>query len=181
MTKQDGLPSTSILATCDANNVIVNGVNLTNPYADANNVNCAVADNNNLYINPQGGDIAVVASQSEFNLGGTCNEGGFASNQITWTLKYNGTMVRNSGMVFNNQTWNGQCVNGKFILTVNLSYSASTGPAEDPYSRTGLMEPTTGTYQAYTMDITIVGFDTSGTAHVNTIYGVRTINLNPLQ
>jgi hypothetical protein len=187
MAKTDGLPSNSILATCDANNVVINGVNVTNPNADINNTNCAVADNNNLYINPQGGDIAVSAGMADFNIGGTCNDGGYVSNQITWTLKYNGTMVRNSGMKYNDQTWNGQCVNAKFLMEVHLGYSTAAapagdivGPADDPHNRTGLLEPTTGTRQAYTMDVTIVGFDSAGTAHVNTIYGLRVVNLNPL-
>lgn len=180
MAKQDGFSTTSILATCDPNNMVINGVNITNPIADATNVNCAVADQNNLSINPRGGDIAVAASVADFNIGGSCNEGGFVYNQITWTLKSEGVMVRNSGMIYNNQTWNGQCINGQFNLVVHLAYSSSTGPAEDPNNRTGLYLPSVGAQRAYTLDITIIGFDASGTAHINTIYGLRTINLNPI-
>lgn len=180
MANTNGFNSNSILSTCDPNNIIVNGTNQTNPNADVNNVNCAVADGNNLQINPQGGDIAVAANQADFNVAGTCNEGGYPSNAVSWTLKYNNVMVRNSGMIFQNQSWNGQCINGRFSLYVNLSYTSSLGPAEDPNNRTGLSEPTTGTRQPYTLDISIVGFDANGVPHINNIFGVRTINLNPL-
>src|SRR5262245_23269190 len=77
----------NILGQCDPSGV-------TNPNADSNNINCAVPDKNNISINP-GGDQSITANQADFDVGGTCNDGGFPVNQITWQMKNSaGTVVR---------------------------------------------------------------------------------------
>jgi hypothetical protein len=156
-----------LLATCDAPGV-------TNTAADINNVNCAVPDANNLQIDPV--DVPpLTANQADFNVAGNCNGGGFPNNVIYWTLKDSkGIARRNSGMIFNNQSWNGQCVKGKFTLYIEL-----IAISEDNNNRTGLLDPTTGTRNSYTLDLSIVGFDSQGNGHPNNVFGARTLTLTP--
>jgi hypothetical protein len=162
-----GLMNGNILGQCDPSGI-------TNPNADINNINCGVADKNNISLNP-GGDQAITSSQGDFDVGGTCNAGGFPVNVITWQLKNSaGTVVRNSGMIFNNQQWNGQCITGKFHLYIVL-----VPLTEDNNDRTGLKDPTLGTRSFYTLTMTLTGYDSTGTAQNNNVFGVRTINLTP--
>lgn len=138
------------------------------------NTDCTVSDNNNLQINPQGGDIGVNAGLTDFNIGGYCNNGAYPSNIVTWTLKLNNVPVRNSGMTENGQTWNMECTSGGFTGRVFLE-----AVAEDNVNRTGLYNPSTGSRTGYTLDITIYGRDLSGVLHQNTVNGTRTLNLFP--
>lgn len=138
------------------------------------NTDCAISDNNNLQVNPQGGDIPVNASLTDFNASGFCNDGAYPSNVITWTLKLNNSPVRNSGMTENGQPWNTQCVEGQFVTRVFLE-----AIPEDNVNRTGLYNPTTGTRTAYTLDVSIYGRDAQGNLHQNIVNGTRTINLFP--
>ncbi len=67
----------------------------------------------------------VAANVGEFNIGGDCNEGGFADNIIRWELYYNNARVRDSGMTgmilsSPSASVNSRCINGRFLLYVNL-------------------------------------------------------------
>jgi len=97
----------------------------------------------------------VPANLTEWNLGGDCNEGGFPSNVIRWELILNGTMVRHSGMlgmVPGSVSVHSKCVNGRFLLYINLS-----AIPEDPVNRTGLMTGAGTNRAAYDLYIEIYG------------------------
>ncbi|NJL25566.1 MAG: hypothetical protein HC902_10600 [Calothrix sp. SM1_5_4] len=83
-------------------------------------------------------EYSVPANLTEWNLGGECNEGGYKYNYIRWELHLYGQMVRHSGMaVANGGNADARCVNGRFLIYVNLA-----SIAEDPVNRTGLSNGT---------------------------------------
>jgi len=138
---------------------------------------CVVRTNTNLKISPLPGDnFPVNATLQAFNIGGDCNEAGYSNHQIVWSLKYNGNVVRTSGMKVHDKTWNSTCVNGKFRIYVNLS---SIG--EDPVDRTGLMYGNGTNRAAYELQLEILAQDGSGAWLRNVNQGgVSTVALVPL-
>jgi|GEM_PF-1981629 len=105
-----------------------------------------------------GNDYGVPAGLTEWNLGGDCNEGGYPSNYIRWELYLNGTLVRHSGMLgmAGSNPVHSRCVNGRFLLYVNLS-----SIAEDPVNRSGLMYGSGTNRAAYDLWIEIYGQKTA--------------------
>lgn len=98
--------------------------------------NCIVPNPNNVGITAHllNGTESILPSESEFNIGGDCNEGGYPYNDIHWDLMVNGQSVRNSSMqVAGGYTAESKCVNGRFLVYVNLG----TIPG-DSANRTGL-------------------------------------------
>lgn len=74
----------------------------------------------NLKITPvldNSGTFYVNSKVSAFNLGGTCNEGGFPSNTVKWELLRNNAVVRSSDSLGQAVS---SCKNGRFYLYVNL-------------------------------------------------------------
>src|SRR5690606_939374 len=58
---------------------------------------CVVETNLNLKVQPLPVDnFPVTAALAAFNIGGECNEAGFATNRIIWSLKRNNATVRTS-------------------------------------------------------------------------------------
>ena len=132
-----------------------------------------------LTANVSGGQYGVTAVQREFNIGGDCNEGGYPANEIRWELALNGNVVRNSsyaGLVAGGGPALSQCVNGRYMIYVNLS-----SIAQDPVDRVGLRIASSGaTRGAYTLDIQIISKDQMGGTHTNTIEAKKRIFLSPL-
>ncbi len=133
-------------------------------------------DNLSLKVNLGGGtEYSVPANLSEFNLGGDCNEGGFPFNTIRWELYLNNVKVRDSGMLGiagGNKTAHSQCINGRFLLYVNLNPIA-----EDNVNRTGLSNGTSGR-SPYDLWIEIYGQETqNGPAKRNTLKGRVRVSL----
>lgn len=168
-TPDTNMPST-LLSACDpATSTQLNDPNYVP------NTNCALADQQDLMINPMGGDQNISAGQADFDVSGTCNGSGYVRNVISWQLELQNVMVRSSAMIYNGQSWNTQCINGQFIAYVFL------GPiTEDNNDRTGLWAPSLGIRSSYTLVLTITGFDQNGAPYVNIVNGIRTINLNPM-
>lgn len=120
---------------------------------------CVDPNVDNLKITPHlaNGELSVPANLSEFNVGGDCNEGGFPNNTVRWELSLNGVVVRHSGMgVAAGQPANSRCVNGRFLLYVNLSPIT-----EDPVDRSGLLSGG-GVRSAYNLNVIILGQDAAG-------------------
>ena len=100
---------------------------------------CVSPNVDNLKITPvvgNTGSYPVNHTASAFNIGGTCNEGGFSSNVVTWELLQNGVPVRSSESNVTQtgaNSWgpaNSKCVNGHFALFVNIGPDQSgTNPA----------------------------------------------------
>lgn len=101
-----------------------------------------------------GSQYDVPTGLAEWNLGGDCNEGGYPHNTIRWELKLNGTTVRHSGMtgMSGNTPVNSRCVNGRFLLYINLS-----SIPQDPVNRTGLMTGAGSPRTSYDLYVEIVG------------------------
>lgn len=130
-----------------------------------------------LTANVPGSQFGVTAPQREFNIGGDCNEGGYPSNEIRWELGLNGAMVRNStfaGLVPDGGTANSQCVNGRYMIYVNLS-----NIPQDPVDRVGL-RTSGGVRSSYTLDIQLFSKDKTGGSHTETINAKKRVILMPL-
>lgn len=153
------------------------------------NESCVTPTLANLAINvniPTGGsDFSVQSGLIDFNLGGDCNEGGFPYNTIKWELWLpTGVMVRNSDMpgsgssAGGSQTANSQCVNGRFMIYVNLNNRVSG----DPVSRLGLINPQAGGQRTnYDLYIQIYGQTIPGGPIQSNQIGARTrVSLNPI-
>ena len=138
---------------------------------------CVVKSNLSLKVDPLPKDnFPVTASLQAFNVGGTCNEGGYPNHQIVWQLKLNGNVVRTSAMQVHGKTWNSTCVNGKFRLYVNL-----TSIGEDAVNRTGLMYGNGTTRASYELSVEMMAQDSSGVWLRNTNQGgVKAVALVPL-
>lgn len=150
--------------------------NLINAWnAPPPNTDCSKQDHQNLAIQPTGGDINVTSGMADFNIAGSCNEGAYALNVISWQLKLDGVLKRHSGMIYNGQAWNATCHNGQFLLYINLGLIT-----EDPNNRTGLYAPEQGIRTQYSIDLIITGYDNNGQPYQNQVNGFQTINLNPL-
>jgi hypothetical protein len=94
---------------------------------------------------------------AEFNIGGDCNEGGFALNTIRWELFLNGRKVRDSGMLgmiasSPSLNVNSRCINGRFLIYVNLN-----SIPEDPVNRAGLMIGSGSSRSSYDLYIEVYG------------------------
>jgi hypothetical protein len=133
------------------------------------NSSCVLESADNLRINVNLGDgqYSVPGTYTEFNLGGDCNEGGFARNYIHWDLiDKDGRIVRHSGMqIAAGITAETQCVNGRFTLYVVLTPLPINNA--DPYDRTGLLMPN-GLHAAYNLRVTI--FASSSTTGAQSSY-----------
>ncbi|MBX3022291.1 MAG: hypothetical protein KF799_11515 [Bdellovibrionales bacterium] len=148
-------------------------------------VNCVTEDCvtptlENLEITPNlggGSEYAVPANLTEWNLGGDCNEGGFAYNVIVWELYLNGTKVRDSGMTGmagGNSTVNSRCINGRYLLYFNMS-----AISQDNVNRTGLN--TGSTRSQYDLYVEIIGQATyNGSGQRNPLKARRHISLVPI-
>lgn len=123
-----------------------------------------------------GAEYAVSQSLMEINLGGDCNEGGFASNVITWELYLNGTKVRDSNMLgmAGQSPVNSRCINGRFLLYMNLGAIAN-----DPVNRTGLNTGLGGRGQ-YDLFVEVIGQDLNGPPQRNPLKGRSHITLVPV-
>lgn len=142
-------------------------------------VGCVTPTTENLKVvaNLNGGQFPVPANLTEFNIGGDCNEGGFPYNTIRWELiDSSGVTRRTSAMtgMAGNQPVDSQCVNGRFLIYVNLG-----AITEDPVNRTGLMNGSVRT--SYSLRITIYGQSTPGGAFVpNPAQGSTTVTLQAI-
>lgn len=123
------------------------------------------------------GDFGVHAALTEFNIGGDCNEGGFADNDVAWTLLLNGSPVRNSTMsgLAGTGPALSKCVNGRFMIYINLAAIAS-----DNVNRTGLRTGVGTTRSTYGVRINITSKDGLGVNHTNSTFGLNNIFLVPL-
>lgn len=105
--------------------------------------NCIVPDQSIMAVTPHlasSGDEGITAALSEFNIGGDCNEGGYPYNTIRWELVLNGAVVRTSDMpVAGGAPANSKCINGRFLIYVNLAALTSG----DTVNRTGLANGST--------------------------------------
>jgi hypothetical protein len=138
----------------------------------AANVNCALPNQRNLAITPSRSSITINGGIADFNIGGSCNPGGFPNNQVTWVLQLNNVQVRNSG--YSGTTGSTVCKNGMFSMVVTL------GPiVEDYVNRTGLSNGA-GFAVPYTLLIQITGYDINNQAYQNQLNGNYTVNLFPL-
>ncbi len=109
--------------------------------------------------NLTGNLFVVKAGLAEFNIGGDCNEGGYPSNTIHWDLYLNGNRVRHSAMLINGtSTAESICVNGRFLIYVNLA-ALRTG---DPVDRTGLKTGNGTERSAYDLYLEIYGHNLDG-------------------
>lgn len=125
--------------------------------------NCVIADSTLLSVTPHlvsTGAYGVTAGLSEFNLGGDCNEGGYAANTIRWELMLNGKVVRTSDMpVAGGASANSKCINGRFLIYVNLAAL----PSGDLVNRTGLANGSGGR-SSYDLWINLYGQSAAGGA-----------------
>lgn len=141
---------------------------------------CIAAKDENINIKVNhSGDMLVTSSLSEFNVAGDCNEGGFQDNMIRWELSVNGgPVLRHSGMsnlVTGGGSANGKCVNGRYMLYINLA-----SVPQDPVNRTGLRTGSGTTRATYSLDVKIVSYDNSGQQHNNVSGGSNRLFLAPL-
>ncbi len=124
---------------------------------------CITAKSANLNITPHvgaAGEYGVPPALSEFNIGGDCNEGGYPVNTVRWELWLNGAIVRDSGMpVAGTANGNSRCINGRFLVYVNLAPLTSG----DTTNRTGLANGQGGR-SAYDLWIEIYGQTSVGSA-----------------
>lgn len=139
---------------------------------------CISPDESLLAVKPNlfSGEINITAAITEFNVGGDCNEGAYPANRIRWELQnQSGATVRHSGMkVAGGATADSQCVNGRFLLYVNLAAIGS----EDPNNRTGLLNG--ASRQPYNLIIKIEGQEVAGgPLSTNTLSGRTVIPLIP--
>lgn len=113
---------------------------------------CVTPTADNLKITPhlQNGEYDVPANLSEFNIGGDCNEGGYPFNKIHWELSLNGVVVRNSSETIAGGPADTTCVNGRFLIYVNLA-----AIPEDNVDRTGLSTGAGRT--SYSLNVYIYG------------------------
>lgn len=164
---------------CGVYEANVNDANSVVPDLDVceSQTECVVKTNANLKIQPLPVDnFPVPASLIAFNIGGDCNEAGFSTQRITWSLKYNNTVVRTSNMLIDGKSWNAECVNGKFRLYVNLK---SIG--QDPVDRTGLKFGASTARAAYVLDVEMLAQDASGAWLRNINHGgFKQVHLVPL-
>jgi hypothetical protein len=138
---------------------------------------CISTNVDNLKITPHlgNGEYAVPANISDFNLGGDCNEGGFPYNTIRWELVLNGVVVRHSGMgVAGGQPANTRCVNGRYLLYVNLAPIS-----EDNVDRTGL-QTGNGVRAAYELNVVIYGQQSQSGSVYQSTQGKAVIPLNAI-
>lgn len=145
---------------------------------------CIEPKSDNLKVTPHlggsGTEYSLPANLQEFNIGGDCNEGGYPYNTIRWELQLNGVKKRDSGMIgmlakAPTQNVNSMCVNGRFLLYINLK-----AISEDNVNRQGL---STGTTRApYDLFIEIYGKKSAGdTSPVrNTLKGRTRVSLLPI-
>ncbi|MGE4130078.1 MAG: hypothetical protein AB7F86_00485 [Bdellovibrionales bacterium] len=116
------------------------------------------------------------AAAIDFNLGGDCNEGGYPFNTIRWELYLNNVKVRDSGMLgmAGNAPVHSRCVNGRFLLYVNLN-----AIPEDNVSRVGLSNGTGGT-APYDLYVEVYGQEVqNGPAQRNLLKARTRIVLKP--
>lgn len=173
-TDHPGIAGT-VLSACDPTNPNL----LNDPYTTLPNTNCAQPDQLNLAISPYNDNITIQPDVGDFTVGGTCNNGNYPANIVSWQLNLNGQPVRNSSMISGTYgtSMNTTCSGGTFSAYVDLGYIN-----QDPYDRTGLIAYNSAgeaVYSAYTLVVTITGFTSTGAPVQNSSYGTRTINLNP--
>lgn len=153
---------------------------LTSLDCDADCISQA-SDNLEVKVNlgSNGVEYSVPAGLSEFNLGGDCNEGGYASSVIYWELSQNGIIVRTSnmpGVVIGGGVANSKCVNGRFSLYINLS-----NVSPDPVNRTGLMTGSGTARGPYDLYIEIKGLtESSAQVKGSTIKSRTRVSLLPI-
>ncbi len=116
--------------------------------------------------------ICLNNSVDQFNVGGECNEGGFAENEIIWTL------FDNVGLVHDSRAFGltSVCKNGRFSIFVRL-----TNPNTNPIvNRTGLRNAVAASpvYVPYRLQVEIRGIDERGQLHSNSL-AKRSIELLP--
>lgn len=125
--------------------LILTQFNNCSPYAQSDNselsslgdlvcdTDCITPTAANLAIMPvlfEGAQLRIPVNLGDFDIGGTCNEGGYPYNVITWQLyDANRNLVRDSS----GANALSSCVNGRFRAYVKLSPIASDGA-----DRTGL-------------------------------------------
>lgn len=125
--------------------------------------NCITAKVENLNVTAHvgpAGEYGVPPALAEFNIGGDCNEGGYPANLVRWELWLNGSVVRHSGMpVTGTGNGNSRCINGRFLIYVNLAPLTSG----DMINRTGLANGTGGR-STYDLWIELYGLSSAGAA-----------------
>ena len=128
------------------------------------------------HLGGSGTEYKVPANLIEFNIGGNCNEGGYAYNTIRWELMFDGVKKRDSGMAgMAAGPVSSRCVNGRFLLYINLK-----AITEDNVNRTGL---STGAARApYDLHIEIFGQDSASdtTPERNPTKGRIRVSLLPI-
>lgn len=129
---------------------------------------CIQSDNAELLeikVNTEG-DIPIDAAVYSFDIGGECNEGGFGSNQVIWSLYEDGTFLIDS-----NQTGSStSCNMGRFQSRVYLSLSGVI-------NRPGLNGPSGRV--PHRLEIEIKGVDENGEVHSNSL-AKRQVFLKPI-
>lgn len=108
------------------------------------------------HLGGSGTEYSVPTNLIEFNIGGNCNEGGYAYNTIRWELFLNGVKRRDSGMLgmAGANPVNSRCVNGRYLLYINLR-----AITEDNVNRTGLGTGVNQPRAPYDLYIEIYGQD----------------------
>ncbi|MCC7405400.1 MAG: hypothetical protein IT288_13460 [Bdellovibrionales bacterium] len=106
-------------------------------------------------------NLPIGAAESEFDVGGDCNEGGFIQNVIVWELYLDNAMIQSSQML----GLNGLCINGRFAMRVRLP-------------RMGLLDAV-GVRREHRLDVEIVGLDAEGKLFKNSLLGRKNITLVP--
>lgn len=136
----------------------------------------AVSANLKIKANLFGGNILVKSGIDEFNVGGDCNEGGFANNVVSWELLLNNQVVRNSSQNLNaGAPLDTKCINGRFNLYVTLRAVSGV----DNVDRVGL-KTSSGAIQQHSLRIKIVGKTSDGKTDAgNTLDSVSTFSLVP--
>lgn len=106
-------------------------------------------------------NLPIGPAETEFDIGGDCNEGGFVQNVIIWELYLDNTMIQNSQLL----GLNAVCINGRFAMRVRLV-------------RPGLQD-VGGTRREHRLDVEIVGLDAQGEIFKNALLARKNITLVP--
>lgn len=106
-------------------------------------------------------NLPIGPAETEFDVGGDCNEGGYIQNVIIWELFLDNTMIQTSQFL----GLNGLCVNGRFSMRVRLV-------------RPGLQD-TGGVRREHRLEVEIVGMDAEGQIFKNPLLARKNITLVP--
>ena len=126
---------------------------------------CVQASSENLSLRILSSDISIKAKQFSLNISGDCNEGAFFNNVINWKLYVGSQLVSDSagGQVPS------QCIQGRFLLLVQLPVEASSPSLSVDGSRI-----------QHSLVVELVGQDKKGRLHRNESLAKRAIYINPI-